>query len=604
MYFKSIEIENVGPIGRLNISFPINDSGAPKPLIVVGENGAGKTILLSHLVNALLTGKQAAFDDAEVEEGKVYKYRSPAYIKAGMHYFFSKIEFDNGQKIEEWQLDAIREAFEELHGFRPTHQSWDEIPLNQASNFNSTLTNNEEAAKQLFDKQCCLYFPVNRFEEPAWLNIDNLREKAAYTYLKRISRQSSRSFVCTSPLKSNRNWILDILFDRQAYEISLHNVNLQQLPNQQAINVPVFAGFHGQSTRIYEAVLQLLRTTLRTDGEIGLGAGNRHNRSISIVKNNQLWIPNLFQLSTGEVLLLNLFLSIIRDFDLSGASLDNLSDIKGIVIVDEVDAHLHARQQREVLPALIASFPNVQFILTTHSPLFVLGMEERFGAEGIEVISMPTGERVMASDFSEFAAAYEAYKQTSLHRQEVAEAMRLNARPILFVEGDYDIRYIKKAAELLGKDALINAIQIRDGSGFGNLDKIWRSYEAQLAEILPSKILLLYDCDTQKAASDKGRISKRVIPSRAEALISIGIENLLPQEIVMRLEVSHPHFIDVTPETISRVRGREEIVLAKKSVNRDEKGNLCSWFCENATGQDFRHFGVIFEIIESTLASV
>ncbi|HRB96923.1 MAG TPA: AAA family ATPase [Nitrosomonas sp.] len=600
MYFKCVEIENVGPIDNLKINFPRTEAGSPKPLIVVGENGAGKTILLSHLVNALLTGKQAAYVDSEVEAGKVYKYRSPQYIKAGAHYSFSRVEFDNGQHVEEWQLDTLMSDFESQHQFAPLRQSWRTIPNNQSSLFVSTLSN-EDAAKELFNQQCCLYFPVNRFEDPAWLNIDNLKEKAAYTELKRINRYSNRNLICTSPLKENRNWILDLLFDRQTFEIATSNINLPVGPNQEQMNIAVFAGFQGQSTRIYEAVLQLLRTTLRADGNIRLGAGDRRNRTISIIKNEANWIPNLFQLSTGEVLLINLFLSTIRDFDLSGGSLENISDIKGIVIIDEIDSHLHTCHQKEVLPDLVASFPNVQFIITTHSPLFVLGMEEKFGANGVEIVSMPNGEAVAASDFSEFTAAYEAYKQTNLHRHEVAEAMRLNARPILFVEGDYDIRYINKAAEKLGKESLMHSIQIRDGSGFGNLDKIWRSYEAQLAELLPSKILLLYDCDTNKISAEKGKIVKRVIPSIPDSSIAVGIENLIPKSVIEQLEDSHPQFIDVTPGTTTRVRGQELAVPTKKSVNKDEKGNLCNWVCENGSADDFRNFATVFQIIEDAL---
>lgn len=42
-----------------------------------------------------------------------------------------------------------------------------------------------------------------------------------------------------------------------------------------------------------------------------------------------------------------------------------------VVIIDEVENHLHASMQRTLLPALIDAFPNVQFIVSTHSPLVV-----------------------------------------------------------------------------------------------------------------------------------------------------------------------------------------------------------------------------------------
>jgi hypothetical protein len=301
---------------------------------------------------------------------------------------------------------------------------------------------------------------------------------------------------------------------------------------------------------------------------------------------------------------LNLFLSIIRDFDLSGGSSESIGDVEGIVIVDEIDSHLHTCHQKEVLPDLIASFPKVQFIITTHSPLFVLGMEEKFGTDGFKIVNMPNGETVLASDFSEFTAAYEAFKQTSRYRHEVAEAMKLNARPILFVEGDYDIRYIKKAAEFLGKSHVLDLIQIRDGSGFGNLDKIWRSYEVQLAELLPEKILLLYDCDTNKSSAEKGKLIKRVIPLVVSSSISVGIENLLPEELMAQLEVSHPQFIDVVVATSKRVRGQEIVSPEKKTINKDEKGNLCNWVCDNGLACDFRNFKIIFQIIESNLLEI
>jgi predicted ATP-binding protein involved in virulence len=48
-----------------------------------------------------------------------------------------------------------------------------------------------------------------------------------------------------------------------------------------------------------------------------------------------------------------------------------LREMRGIVMVDEIDLHLHPEWQRSVVPTLAKALPNVQFILTTHSPLVV-----------------------------------------------------------------------------------------------------------------------------------------------------------------------------------------------------------------------------------------
>ena len=46
-------------------------------------------------------------------------------------------------------------------------------------------------------------------------------------------------------------------------------------------------------------------------------------------------------------------------------------DLLGIVIIDEIDVHLHISLQKKVLPFLIKAFPRVQFIVSTHSPFVI-----------------------------------------------------------------------------------------------------------------------------------------------------------------------------------------------------------------------------------------
>lgn len=46
-------------------------------------------------------------------------------------------------------------------------------------------------------------------------------------------------------------------------------------------------------------------------------------------------------------------------------------DLEGIVLIDEIETHLHVALQKEIVPILTELFPNIQFVLTTHSP-FIL----------------------------------------------------------------------------------------------------------------------------------------------------------------------------------------------------------------------------------------
>ncbi len=63
MYLRECYIENVGPIEKLDISLSLNDSGNPKPIILVGKNGTGKTIFLAYVLDALAELAKKKFSD-------------------------------------------------------------------------------------------------------------------------------------------------------------------------------------------------------------------------------------------------------------------------------------------------------------------------------------------------------------------------------------------------------------------------------------------------------------------------------------------------------------------------------------------------------------
>ena len=54
----------------------------------------------------------------------------------------------------------------------------------------------------------------------------------------------------------------------------------------------------------------------------------------------------------------------------------SLKDKPGILIVDEIDAHLHPSWQRRIIPTLTQHFPNLQIFCSTHSPLMLAGLKE------------------------------------------------------------------------------------------------------------------------------------------------------------------------------------------------------------------------------------
>ena len=83
-------------------------------------------------------------------------------------------------------------------------------------------------------------------------------------------------------------------------------------------------------------------------------------------------------------------------------------DVRGIVLIDEVEQHLHPRWQRNIMRLLTHSFPRVQFIATTHSPLVASG------CEGIPVHRLKEGKHDVVAPYGWLAEdVYEAMGLTS-----------------------------------------------------------------------------------------------------------------------------------------------------------------------------------------------
>ena len=75
------------------------------------------------------------------------------------------------------------------------------------------------------------------------------------------------------------------------------------------------------------------------------------------------------KLSDGERGALALVLDLTRRLVLANPHMpDPAAEAQGVVLIDEIELHLHPKWQRQIVRNLVAAFPNCQFIATSHSP--------------------------------------------------------------------------------------------------------------------------------------------------------------------------------------------------------------------------------------------
>lgn len=575
MYLKNLGIKNIGPIEELSIEFPFHEDGKPKPIIFVGENGAGKTILLSQIVDGLYELGSVLFDDIGINSGlsrAYYKISGGLNLKLGESKGFSILSFQDFEgKIIEY-VDAIN--CENNSDFKKliNNFSLNTLSSKEVTNIQSVNTWKEKLKNEWLNNNH-IYQSAYRYEEPFWKNEDyntDLRFKNKIKYSNNLYKE----IEIISSMEINKSYLLDLALD------FINNKNEIDIKNWNNIN------------NIIQKIKQ------KANIRFAIGKRNNKNSRISIVNidihRNVLdtLLSSIDNLSLGELILLNLFVNIIRHSD-------NLpkeaNELQGIVIIDEIDVHLHTNLQNKVLPELIKMFPKIQFIITTHSPLFILGLEKELGENNIELRNMPNGEIITSERFSEFENAYKVLNDTKKFEDDLNLKIIESKKPIIFVEGDYDIRYIKKACELFDKEKLLTQITFIDADGYQNLNNIW-NHKSNLFKAIDEKMLLLYDCDTKVTDGKRDKILKKIIPYRSENYFDRGIENLFSVETINKAIDFKSAFVDITEEYKQTIRGKTVTIPKKYTVNNDEKGNLCNWLCENGRIEDFKNFEIIFEI--------
>ncbi|MDE6548845.1 MAG: ATP-binding protein [Muribaculaceae bacterium] len=162
------------------------------------------------------------------------------------------------------------------------------------------------------------------------------------------------------------------------------------------------------------------------------------------------------EMSDGFVAILDIVADLILRMQPNGSITSNFN-IPGIVLIDEVETHLHLQLQKEIMPLLTTLFPNIQFIVTTHSPFVLNSLPNAtaYDLEHQEPISnlsefsyqaLTEGYFGVRTDSDYALKRYEELK-CILEKQELSEAEKAVAKQLIL-----DMRKIPEASapELVG----------------------------------------------------------------------------------------------------------------------------------------------------------
>jgi predicted ATP-binding protein involved in virulence len=152
---------------------------------------------------------------------------------------------------------------------------------------------------------------------------------------------------------------------------------------QYLVNKKVYEAFdymngkHGsikKSNKFFDDFTSLLKTIFK-DHELEFIFEQESFEFYLIFKNGQKVTFN--QLSEGFSAFLSILMDLLLRVDLIRKQTNDYRiDPPGFVLIDEPETHFHIEMQYEILPLLTKIFPNIQFVIATHSPAVISSLEE------------------------------------------------------------------------------------------------------------------------------------------------------------------------------------------------------------------------------------
>lgn len=505
MYLEKIIFDNRAPFEHLEIDF--KSCGVN---VLTAINGKGKTSILSHITDAFYELARPAYpQEFEGKENKLYRVSSPLYNMTSSKPSIVYFRFKDGEVIYDY-LD--------IRGNCTNNQYDNTVNVNGKIDYNSFQAElaqqnfakywnikSNDIRKKMFEQNVLTYFPSYRYELPAYLN-DSYSNPLKYSINNRFSGYLPNHIEVISDITSFSNWLLDVLLDMKLGERI-------QLFRDDKNNVIPFT-LHAQENVVLNNLNNILSNTLSSKkykGHVRFGIGRRNGGMARIAIMNDVdnehhyqICPSIFQLSSGELALISIFGEIIHQAD-NNVNNTPLENIKGIVLIDEIEEHLHITLQKEILPKMFALFPNVQFIVSSHSPFLNMGLATELSGKHMIFDLDHNGISCSATKNDLYEEVYNLMIDENNRFAKLCKDLTVKleslTKPLIITEGKTDIKHILKAKEKLGvTDLDFDIIQEdQQPDGDSNLYKLLE----QAAHIENKNIIIgIFDRDIKKTVEN------------------------------------------------------------------------------------------------------
>lgn len=536
MKIRKIKYINSSLFGDTELDFADDNGNTVNTIIIAGENGVGKSVLL----NDIFEFSRLSIDNRKRDEKRVYEIELSneeiELLKKGQH-SNQHFKIDNTSNIFLISIDYnIIEDWRQIDIKRKTE-----------SGFSQTLPGH------LFAQSDTSHIVRAIFSD---VEINFTPKEISTVTSTNIDRTDFKSQRSNSNLATE---ITQLLIDVQSLDAleftEWARNNIGRLVENDKIDTRI-----KRFTSAFDYMFPQKRYK-RIE--------NINNRKAIIFEESGKEM-SISQLSSGEKQIVFRGSFLLKDRESSKGAL---------ILIDEPEISLHPNWQLKVLSFFKKLFTNSnaeqtsQIIVSTHSP-FIVHNSNRIDDKVIVLQKGANGKTFVPNEAKFFGWSNERLVEEAFN---VTHSISKN-KTTVFLEGETDEKYFNKCIRVSNKINLpiefkwigrINEKGNAENTGDTALNNAKVFFVANMEQI-KSKIILLYDSDTNKPEEDIQKLSIRKMETNPKNLIfKIGVENLLNID----------HNIDIS--TFYKQKIKVDDYGAESILRELDKTKLCNFICDS-----------------------
>lgn len=336
MYIKNIHIKNYKGIRELTLELE------PGVTLVIGNNGAGKTSLLSAL-NVVLEGMFALSNGILRKSSSQMKSSSQIMTQNDIH--TTSVTAGDVTESMKYHVPTLIGYEVEIDG--KTYSQ--ECRIEHEGNGTKFTTYDLSDKMQELLNQSDSALPLLNYQSIDRANLSSdIREAQLKGQFER--RQGYvNSFIGRSSMEDVQDWCLSMAFE----EFQSRRM-IKEYETFRKIVSRFIQKIEGMKTEPKIELSPKLRRLVYSDNQEG-----------QLINN----------LSAGYQSVLCMIMELAYRTVLLNPNIDGSEEVDGVVLIDEIDMHLHPKWQWKIIEVLCATFPKVQFIVATHSPIVISSAE-------------------------------------------------------------------------------------------------------------------------------------------------------------------------------------------------------------------------------------